>query len=232
MIKISTFNIQNDFSTYSIEKTNILFDYLKSYQIDILGIQEMYSSLEKDFNKKLRKLGYRSVGSYRFYSRYLLNRFNEKTPIVTKYPILSYHTYHLPFLPSFLKRIITKADILIENKEVAVYNTHLDFKYNSVKERQLKKILKILKKEKKPIILMGDFNLKTNKEVFLWFIEELKKMNIIHIDVHDKTLKASQYHRAIDHIFLSSDFRVIKKERIVNIPISDHYPVFLEIDFI
>ena len=53
-------------------------------------------------------------GKYRFLSKYILRRFNEKNPIITKYKIISFKTYNLPFLPSLLKRVITH--IVIEYK--------------------------------------------------------------------------------------------------------------------
>ena len=126
---------------------------------------------------------------------------------------------------------MTKAIIEVDGRLVSVYNTHLDFQYEVVKQRQLKKILKIIKKDKNPVILMGDFNLKTNKEVFLDFIKELKSINIKHVNIHEKTFKASKYHRAIDHIFVSNDFKVLHKELITDIPISDHYPVLVQLDY-
>ena len=98
-----------------------------------------------------------------------------------------------------------------------------------VKKRQLKRILKIISKDKNPIILMGDFNLKTNKELFLDFISKLELLNIKHIDILDKTLKSSKYHRAIDHIFISEDFTLLEKKIVKDIPISDHYPVIIKV---
>ena len=114
---------------------------------------------------------------------------------------------------------------------VSIYNNHLEVRKEKVKERQLKRILKILKKDNNPIILTGDFNLKTNNEMFNKFIEELESIGIKHIDIADKTLKISKYHRAIDHIFISEEFKLISKDRITDLEISDHYPVLIQIDY-
>ena len=197
----------------------------------ILGIiQEVYSKLDYDLRKMLSP-SFSLSGKYRFFFKILFNSINEKTPIITNYNVISSKTYHLPTLPSLLKRVMTKAIIEVDGRLVSVYNTHLDFQYEVVKQRQLKKILKIIKKDKNPVILMGDFNLKTNKEIFLDFIKELKSINIKHINIHEKTFKASKYHRAIDHIFVSNDFKVLHKELITDIPISDHYPVLVQLDY-
>ena len=228
MLTICTFNIQNDFVSYDTSKRDKIIKLLKSNKIDIYNLQEVYSKIDKDLNASLKELSYKIYGAYRFLTP---NRYNEKTPIITNKKVISNKTYQLPFLPSIVKRIMTKVEIEDEGRIISIYNTHLDYKYDKAKERQLKRILNILKKDTNPIILTGDFNLKTNKEIFNNFVEELEKMNIHHVDVFDKTLKISKYHRAIDHIFISDCFKLISKERITDLNISDHYPVLIEVDY-
>ena len=49
-------------------------------------------------------------------------------------------TYHLPFLPSGLKRVVTK--VVVEDDDlgkITILNTHLDYMFDFVKKRQLKK---------------------------------------------------------------------------------------------
>ena len=41
MLKISTFNIQNDFDNYNKKKTLEIINYLKNNNIYILGLQEV-----------------------------------------------------------------------------------------------------------------------------------------------------------------------------------------------
>lgn len=231
MIVISSFNIQNDIKKYSKKKEEKIISYLKDNKIDILNLQEVYSKLDKDLSKDIISLNYNMFGKYRFFLKRILNRINEKTPIITKYKVINNKTYNLPFLPSTLKRVMTKVEVEINGKLVSIYNTHLDYMLDITKKRQLKKILKILQKDNNPIVLTGDFNLKNNNDIFNNFVEEMKKLNINHIDVLDNTWKPSKYHRAIDHIFLSDDFVLNSKKIVKNIDISDHYPILIEIDF-
>ena len=231
MITISTFNIQNDIKNYSKSKEEEIITYLKDNKIDILNLQEVYSKLDKDLSKDIDSLNYNMFGKYRFFLKRILNRINEKTPIITKYNVINNKTYNLPFLPSTLKRVMTKVEVEIDGRLVSIYNTHLDYMLDITKKRQLKRILKILKKDNNHIILTGDFNLKNNSEIFNNFVEEMKKININHIDVGDNTWKPSKYHRAIDHIFLSDDFKLNSKKIVKNIDISDHYPILIKVDF-
>ena len=228
MITICTFNIQNNFKNYNSTKSKQIVKLLKNKNIDVYNLQEVYSKIDKDLKKTIKSLAYTINGTYRFL---IPTRYNEKNPIITNKKVISNRTYHLPFLPSITKRIMTKVVIEDNGKLVSIYNTHLEVRKEKVKERQLKRILKILKKDNNPIILTGDFNLKTNNEMFNKFIEELESIGIKHIDIADKTLKISKYHRAIDHIFISEEFKLISKDRITDLEISDHYPVLIQIDY-
>lgn len=228
-MKISTFNIQNDYGKYDKSKSKQIYNYLKSNKIDVLGLQEVFSKCGDDLINYLGN-SYKMIGKYRFFSKLLLRRFNEKNPIVTNYKIVSFKTYHLPFFPSILKRVLTHVVIEYKGKEISIYNTHLEVRNLNVKKRQLNKIYSILKEDPREKILMGDFNLKTNKPLFLDFIESLEEIGMVRVPLDEKTLKQSRYSREIDHIFISSKFKLKNKQVIKDLDISDHYPVIVELE--
>lgn len=227
MLVVSTFNIQNDNKKYQKNKAKEIYNYLEKNQIDILNMQEVFLKFEKDF-LALIKNKFNIYGKY----RYLIKKlpFSEKVGIVTDKKVIKTKTYRLPHFPSPLNRIVTKTIIEYNHKNITVLNTHLDYKYNKVKEKQLEYLLKMIKKEKNPLILTGDFNLKTNNLIFKKFISELEKQNIKLIKTNDKTLKWSIRHRPIDHVFCSNQFKVIDKKIITNIKSSDHYPVLVKLE--
>lgn len=221
MLTISTFNIQNKESNKKVED---IVKFIEENKIDIINLQELYPSCERKLRKSLKD--YQITGKYRYL---YFPKINESNPIITNKKIISTKTYRLPHLPSLLNRIITKTVISIENKQITILNTHLDYKHQLAKKRQLQVILKLLKKETNPIILTGDFNLKNNKELFNDFVKELEKLNIYHVEIDEKTLKTSKYKRAIDHIFLSNDFKLLDKKVVKNIETSDHYPILIKV---
>lgn len=221
MLTISTFNIQNKESK---TKATDIINYITTNKIDIINLQELYPSCEKELRKNLKN--YTITGKYRYL---YFPKINESNPIITNQKITSTKTYRLPHFPSPLNRIITRTTITVENKEVTILNTHLDYKYQLAKKRQLQAILKLIKKEKNPLILTGDFNLKNNKELFNNFVKELERLNIYHVEIDEKTLKTSKYKRAIDHIFLSRDFKLLDKKVIKDIKTSDHYPILIKV---
>ena len=221
MLTISTFNIQNKEDK---NKIKLIKNYLIDNNIDILNLQEAYPKFMREFQSDLND--YKVTGNYRYL---YFPKINESNPIITNKKVLYSKTYRLPHLPSLLNRIMTKTVVAIDNKEISIYNTHLDYQYLSVKKRQLNKILKLIKKDKNPIILTGDFNLKNNKEIFNDFTEKLEKLNIYRVQIDEKTFKPSKYKRAIDHIFLSKDFKLVDKNVIKDIKTSDHYPVLIRV---
>lgn len=227
MLTIATFNIQNDYGK-DISKNGQIIDFILSNKIDIIGIQELFKSTGKSFEVRLEQENYKIMGKYR-YKLPILKKYNEKTPIITNKTVVENKTYYLPFFPSFTRRVLTKTVITYNNKLLSIYNTHLECKMAFVKKRQLEKILNIMKRDSNNIVLLGDFNLKTNKELFNDFVDELKRLNIYRVSINEKTLKTSKYNRAIDHIFISSDFEVVEKRVIKNINTSDHYPVLVRL---
>ena len=227
---ISTFNIQNDFKKYKKEKSKIIYNYLNKYNIDILGLQEVFYMCNHDLKKEIKSL-YEMKGKYRFILKLLHLTSNEKTPIITKHKIISHKSYRLPFRPSHLRRVLTNVVIDYNGNKISIYNTHLESRLDIVKQNQLNKILEIIKNDNLPKIIMGDFNLKNNNKLFIEFEKKLKDINISRIPVCENTFKESNSDKAIDHILISNEFKINSFEVIKNIDISDHYPIIADIDF-
>ena len=240
MLIIGTYNIQNKFY---LKKYNgiegkqdnviLLNELLEKYHLNILGTQEMTSWYLKRCQKFLKN--YHIVGRYR-YPNIILKKFNEANSIITNYEVIKTKTLHLPFLPTITPRIITSA--LIKNEEgqeILFFNTHLSRGNSSVQKRQLNFIYKLLLTTQKPLILTGDFNMTIDNPNMKDFIHKLKKLNISRIPVLEKTYKNHTKEKAIDHIFISCHFDLVKFQ-IIKDPIfhstSDHYPIiaFLKIN--
>lgn len=228
MLRLASFNIKNDYHTYNKTKSEEITKLLTEYDLDILSLQEVFSKCKKDISNILNNSKYQILGEYR-YKLDIFKPINESTPIITKKEVIFNKTYHLPYLPSLLKRIVTKIIINDEKKPIVVLNTHLDYMFDFAKKRELKKILKIIKKETNSVILMGDFNLKNNKAIFNNFVIELEKLGLKRVPLNEKTLKSSKYKRAIDHIFIPKEYKIIDYQVKKDLIISDHYPIIVTI---
>ena len=222
---ISTFNVQNNFDSYNKSKSENIFKYIEDKKIDIIGLQEVFSKCNNDLESMLTN--YNMIGKYRFLFK---RKINEKNPIITKFDVLSSKTYHLPSFPSRYKRIITHAIIEYKGSKISIYNTHLEVKSNKIKIAQLNKIYQIIKNDDLPKIIMGDFNLKIDNPLFIDFISLLNDLKITRVPIFEQTFKTSSSAKAIDHIFISSDFKLGKIEVVKSLDISDHYPVLVELE--
>ena len=238
IMMIGTMNVQNKFylkkydgKTKKQDNILLLKEFLKKYQVDILGMQEVtiwyYQRLEETL-----KGSYKVTGDFRL-KTHLFKKYNEANPILTNQKIIKEQTFFLPFLPTLIPRILTIN--YLNTKEfgtICFLNTHLSFENKKVRKKQLKELLKYIKESNVPIILTGDFNMTIYNSLMKEFIKELAKLNISRVPIMEKTFKTHTKERAIDHIFLSDCFKVkkcqvIKEEKLKCF--SDHYPVLVEI---
>lgn len=248
LLKIGTLNLKNDeINRKSIDNGLIVANHIKNEHYDILGTQE----LTKHFTNKIKE----NLGEYKFYGKYRYNKiiskikkindFNENNNIITKHKVIKTKTKKLPSIPFNIKkliyriknyyiisRIMTISLIKIENKKIVFINTHLDYRFDDIKIRQYKYLIKQIKKYLKySIILTGDFNAEKDNKLFKEFINELEKLNIKRIEINDKTNERKYKAKtAIDHIFISKDFKVIEKG-INNLDdITDHKGLFAVVE--
>lgn len=219
---VATFNLENK---KEYNKAEIIKRFIEDYKIDVLCVQELTKNLESKLKIKLPN--YNFYGKYRMPISFL--PYNESNKIITKLGYFNTKTYYLPHFPYLLPRIITKTILFYNNEKISIYNTHISYENDYIKEKQLNIIYELIKKDSNKKILTGDFNLKINNKVFINFINKLKEIGIKHIDQNDKTYKPSVTNKAIDHIFVS-DCLILKTKKIIeDINISDHYPFIIEL---
>lgn len=234
---IATFNIQNKYKLRNYSGVDefgnhakSLVDFINQYHIDILGVQELTNPYKQNLCTILSK-NYRITGKYRFTSFGnlipIINKYNESNSIITRYQLLHSDTKRLPFFPS-IPRIITCTSFVIQDRKIKVYNTHLDQKSDKVRERQLKRILSIIKKGKCECILMGDFNCSIKHKYFNHFVDEMENLNMDLVEIKKPTHKSKKY--PIDHIFIPKDWIIEEKSVVeVGVKTSDHMPIVVKL---
>lgn len=241
---IMTFNIQNKKNENIKEKIRNIFSILDKENIDIVGLQEVapryYQPLER--NKKYNITGNYRLGKSIFYKIFsYIDSYNEANPIITKEKVLNSKTIRLPWIPpitelkkaifeskSITPRIITVIKIKQNDEIITILNTHLEKRIEKLKEKQLKKILSIIKKIDTPFILMGDFNMKETNQIFSNFCKEISLLGGTKVEITGKTLKNNKDNLSIDHIFYRDFF--INEVKILENEISDHYAVRVELN--
>lgn len=249
-IKIGSFNTWNNVINRRGITSNIevLSQVIKEENFDVVGTQELTLKYCNNIQKKLSN--YNFYGSYRF-GDFIFKRFsfNENNSIITNKKVLFHKTIHLPFMPvslrelkrainikrwSLLPRIATVVVIEINDNHICMINTHLDYKINSIKKRQLSFLEKLIKEYIKdyPVVLTGDFNLDVDDEIFNDFVFALGKLGMMRVDISESTWNyRGKNKKTLDHIFVPKTWKVLNcgviKDDMMN-DISDHRMIFAE----
>lgn len=150
------------------------------------------------------------------------------TAIFSRYPIIESENI---YLTSFGKeqRGLLRAKIAIAGTHINVYNTHLGLDETS-REKQITEIMEILSKEKRPYILMGDFNAKPDSEEILLIQEKADLKDVFELVSNAYTYTSIDPTVRIDYIFVSQQIKYRDSE-VLDLEGSDHLPITTHISF-
>ncbi len=251
---VMTYNIRydnpDDPMTWS-ERKDIIASQILFNKVDILGIQEGLDHQLLDLDLLLSD--YKRIGL----GRDDADSKGEYCAIYYKYErykMINQGTYWLSLNPSevgsigwdaALPRIATFAILreLSTNRELCVFNTHLDHIGEKSRINSANLISALLEKEagRRPRIVMGDFNEGKPLGVWQWFSTPLSRMrdpsDLIQKYGPDYTYNAFRCEAIknavmIDHIFISDGITPLRygviSECWNGIPPSDHFPVIGE----
>lgn len=217
-------------------KTNV-FEFLKKNKFDIIGFQEVKSTMYPDLIEHLN--GYGFFGHYRTHQ-------DEATPIFynkEKYHVIEHDTFWLSDTPSIISkfdesnfhRICTYGVFKQKSGTLGFFNTHLDYHSDYVSKKQIEVVLNqidVIRKKYKniQIVLCGDFNQNPTSDTINFAASALKRID---------TGPYATFHGfnpvknglPIDHFFLSDDIDAtvaVIFDQPNNAYLSDHYPISLK----
>lgn len=145
--------------------------------------------------------------------------------ILSRHPIFEYRNIILTNVKAREPRCCLKAVLQVNRGYLTVLLTHLGFVAAERKE-QIKELVQLVKAERNPVILMGDFNCG---------IGEIEPLYEVVIDGGAKfgsnyTYPANNPTHRIDYIFLSPQI-ICSHLYIPNCDASDHLPVVADLQF-
>lgn len=252
-MKIVSFNIRCDYEQDGANnfcyRRNLILEKIEQTQPDIIGFQEVLPHVQKWLREHLTD--YMVVGCGRE-----TDLTDEHMTIAIKrnhIDLYELHTFWLSNTPqtagsrykeqSICPRIYTKAIMKEENTKtpICIYNTHLDHEGELARRLGLNQVLKQMKedyeKTKYPMILMGDFNAEPNspeleglrKGFGLYLTDTAKELGITFHDYGNKEEECK-----IDYLLVGKEFTIQKAELWKDckngVYLSDHYPVYAEIE--
>ena len=143
-MKIVTFNLQNDLIKETIDKKELLINFIKMENPDIICFQELNFKLKKYIEENIQN--YIIVGTSRYQTNSFIDEYNS---ILIKKDIDLLETKTFPLYKRFkhdffsiFPRICTYVKLKKANQTFQIYNTHLDHLFNYTRKHQLQ----ILKK--------------------------------------------------------------------------------------
>ncbi len=248
-IKVMTFNIRygtaDDGENSWSNRKNILFEVVRSYNADIIGLQEVLKFQLDELLIELQNYNYVGVGrddgkTEGEYSPILFSK--ERFILDTTETFWFSDTPKIPGSKSWgnnITRICTWAKFFdkFTRKSIYVFNLHLDHQSQESRIKSAKALVEKFNKLniKQPIVLTGDFNCGEEEET----IKTILNSGLIdtYRTLHKKSnnegtfngFKGDDSGEKIDFIFVSKDFR-IKDSAIIKTNIngrypSDHFPV-------
>ncbi len=256
-LKIMTYNIRLDIDSDKendwTHRKDFFNGQIRFYAPDIFGIQEAKPNQVLDIATALPQYSYVGIGRDGVGKGESSNIFYAKEI----FKVIESNTFWLSATPESISmgwdaacnRVCSYA--LLKNKQtnnmIWVFNTHLDHIGEEARTKGLELILSKIEKlntNKYPVVLMGDFNSEPETERII----RLKKiMNDAKTISKEKpfgpygTFNNFKYNEAsthlIDYIFLSKSnaitvqkYAVLSDAKDLKYP-SDHFPVFIEINY-
>ncbi len=239
-LKIMTFNLKNNLTitkskTYWLKRLGPIASVIYEEQPDIVGTQEMATSMRKYLEKLLPE--YQFVAAARTNDRHIDDIAN--TILIKKeIEVLSSKIYSLGpniYQPGSKNLLCTMprscnwAKVMVNQQPIELFNVHLDHLFQRTRNfqiTQLEKIFTLSNPSDKAKIITGDFNMTYQAK-----LNEMCKRHHLYDAAKGlgSTFRALPYQAAIDHILLTDDFELVdcylKKESYNGVFPSDHYPV-------
>ena len=143
---------------------------------------------------------------------------------LSRYPIVSTTNTPLPNAPGAQPRGLLRTVVDVDGTQVAVYNTHLQPGFYSLRLRQMGAIMAILAKEKLPIVLGGDLNTVPSSPV-ISMTRSLLGDSFGQVGTGDgETIPAPRPNKRVDFLLHSADLVPVQSQ-VMPLTASDHRAV-------
>ncbi|MGE8205751.1 endonuclease/exonuclease/phosphatase family protein [Heyndrickxia sp. NPDC080065] len=233
-ITVMTYNIHHGKGSDKISDLNRIAEVIKKSKADIIGLNEVDKHLSKRSNyvNQVEWLA-KQLNMYQIFSPSIsIPTFNSSNvrqygnALLSSYPIVNHTNFSFNFIPGLVEgRSLLEATIEINKKLFRIYVTHLSLN-TFLHRKQTDFIINLVHKCSHPIIIMGDWNMRTGSHGWKKITRELH-------DVWDQagngegfTYPSLRPRRRLDYLFVSSSFRIDNVELVTLLSkASDHLPL-------
>lgn len=241
MLKVGTYNIQHGKShrIYLEEKREVIdlslfSDMIKEKGLDVCALNEMRNQeMTEGLCNQARVIG-EALGYEWYFARAIDIRGGEYgNALVSRYPIRKVVTYPIAVPKAerttreyFEDRVLLSADIDVEGKIFTVMSCHFGLA-KSEQEKAVEIIREAVRKNPYPVVLLGDFNVTPDSDIYAALAELLTDAEAKHSG-KQFTFPSHRPDRTIDYIFTygncrAENFSVAPEVR------SDHLMVYTDL---
>ena len=241
-LKVATFNIhagRDDDDNYDLDR---IAEAIEDLDVDAIALQEVDNNFDarSDFDDQATELADKLDMHYTFGANEPKDVAGEQgldeegcgLAILSKMKIKDSENTHLPFdvngktsaeeNPKPEQRGLLRATVKWNGEKVDLYSTHLEHKWDSLRERQADAAATAIAKRDMPSIVMGDLNAEPDDVAVNALLGgAVIKDALKTLEVEDPTNDKGQH---IDYVLYSEAFAPVDGGPVVN-DASDHYPV-------
>jgi endonuclease/exonuclease/phosphatase family metal-dependent hydrolase len=146
--------------------------------------------------------------------------------ILSRFPIRNGRTYPLPITsrPGGEARVLAMVEVEVNDRKMVIACAHLDAQRADINRLlQIRAIVEVLKKEKRPVVIGGDFNAEEGGRVISVLDQNFTRTCKGSCGF---TIPSDQPKKTIDFIAYTPGAFVVQDHKVVNEPYaSDHLPV-------
>ncbi|WP_040212379.1 endonuclease/exonuclease/phosphatase family protein [Clostridium polynesiense] len=233
-LRVATFNICSGYNLFGkpMDLSGRSRDYLIEGGFDIVGLQEVRQNSPAYGTTKdqITTLAQDTFPFKRFYnSTTVEDTADYGLGLLSKYEAVRHNQYTLPNHEASEPRILTQSEVFIRGKRIFVFVTHLEWNYDSYRQKQMSFIRDKLDSLKgQSFIVFGDWNVKSNSEYNIFSDYKIVNgYNNVWYSTYNKTADGL---RTLDNIILSNDFKINKIDMIYTED-SDHSALYVDLEF-
>jgi len=234
-IRVMTYNIHHGEGTDGKIDLARIADLIRREQADIVALQEVDRGVQRTARRDLiGELAALTKMDYAFGKNIDYQGGDYGNAALTRFPIVKQQNHHYKMLRPGEQRGLLQLVLKIEDKELLLLNTHIDFRQDdSERLMNVAEINEILKQYARlPVIICGDFNDTPGSLTHQRLKESSSDVWELVGQGDGFTFSSTRPQKRIDYVFVGKSRSIVPlKAWVVQSNASDHLPLVAEFRF-
>jgi endonuclease/exonuclease/phosphatase family metal-dependent hydrolase len=228
-LNIISYNIRHGRDLSDSDQLKSIARLITKSKADIVGLEEVDSVCSRSGKVDQTDMLAKLTHMHRAYTRHFaFEGGSYGLALLSKFPITRVINKRLPVLTQLdgnTRSLLWATLQLASGREILVLVAHLDYRNDTSRIRQAKVIIKMLKNESSPVILLGDLNATPDSKPLL-----ILKHFFTDADVpHYPTFPSNKPSEQIDYILTDKQHFQRISGKVYHVTYSDHCPIFASI---